>query len=443
MIEIKCLPVIYRGSRHVTRQNMKDLAGAAEQPGRLDADPRWLLVRRIAESRCFQKSARLREFLLYVSEKSLQGHPEEVSEQLIGVRVFGRETGYNPAEDNLVRVSARSLRTKLKEYFDGEGTAEAWLLDIPKGSYVPEFRARKQLIASPASFEPERIWKWLALGFGSLAAILGGWLVWEKTALRASPATAIGEAFLSNNAAIHLVLTDSAQVQLNNLLGHPMTLDQYLDKGTLAREEASLQSPVEKKMLRALGSRQITSWADVRLVDRLRSSDSELANRWKIRHARHMQVRDFKSDNFLILATPSSNPWAGLFENQLNFQTASGWDPNVQGVQRILNQKPQSGEQSEYVQKGNANGMHSTPVRIAVLPNLSGNGRVLLIAGLSMEGTEAGVEYMSDPKNLFEVRRSLGLESLAEAQSWELLLEASSLQGSSKGIRILSSRVRR
>jgi hypothetical protein len=177
-------------------------------------------------------------------------------------------------------------------------------------------------------------------------------------------------------------------------------------------------------------------------VDRLRSFDRDLAQRWKIRHARHMQVRDFKSDNFLILATPSSNPWAGLFESQLNFQSDTGWDAKSQGAQRIRNQKPRAGEPGEYYQRGDSNGTHFTPVRIAALPNLSGSGRVLLIAGLSMEGTEAGVEYLSDPKNLLEARRALGLDSLAGAQSWELLLEASSLQGSSKGVRILSSRVK-
>ncbi len=423
---------------------MKDLAANPGNGAALEADPRRLLVRRIAESRCFQKSARLRDFLLYVAERSLAGTPEDVTEQLIGVRVFGREPGYSPAEDNLVRVSARSLRTKLKEYFEGEGAGEKWLLEIPKGSYLPEFRARETASTLPVDEEKRNPWKWAALGLAAACVLLAGWLVVEKAASPSRlPRTPIGEAFLANDAAIHLVLTDSALVQLNNLLGHTMTLDQYLDKTTLPREEAALATPVEKRLLRALGSRQITSWADVRLVDRLRSLDAEMGRRWKIRHARHMQVRDFKSDNFLILATPSSNPWAGLFESQLNFQAASGWDSNSQGVQRILNQQPRSGEQREYVRQGDANGTHSTPVRIAALPNLSGSGRVLLIAGLSMEGTEAGVEYLSDPKNLMEARRALGLESLADGQKWELLLEASSLQGSSKGIRILSSRVTR
>lgn len=422
---------------------MKDLAPGAIRGASLEADPRWLLVRRIAESRCFQKSARLRDFLLYVAERSLLGSPDEVTEQLIGVRVFGREAGYNPAEDNLVRVSARALRTKLKEYFESEGNQESWILEIPKGSYLPEFREREgQSAASGKASRPDP-WKWTALAFAALAASLAIWIAVDKTSSATHPATPIGEAFQSNDAPVHLVLTDSALVQLNNLLGRTMTLDQYLNRSTLAQEEATLQTPVERKMLRALSSRQITSWADVRLVDRLRSFDSGMARRWKIRHARHMQVRDFKSDNFLILATPSSNPWAALFESQLNFQSTNAWDPKFQGVVRIVNQQPRPGEKREYLQQGDGNGTHSTPVRIGVVPNLSGNGRVMLIAGLSMEGTEAGVEYISDPKHLQEVRRALGVESLAEGQRWELLLEASSLQGSSKGIRILSSRVTR
>lgn len=77
-----------------------------------------MLVERILASTVFEKSARLRDFLWCICDRTLDGHPEEVHEHLIGHRVFNSPINYNPADENVVRVSARQLRTKLLEYFD-------------------------------------------------------------------------------------------------------------------------------------------------------------------------------------------------------------------------------------------------------------------------------------------------------------------------------------
>ena len=63
-------------------------------------EEQYALVQRILASAVFGKSARLREFLEYISDRALAGHHEEVNEQLIGHRVFGRVIDYNPADDN-------------------------------------------------------------------------------------------------------------------------------------------------------------------------------------------------------------------------------------------------------------------------------------------------------------------------------------------------------
>jgi hypothetical protein len=47
-------------------------------------DPRWVLVARVADSPLFQKSSRLREFLFYICERSMQGRQDELREQRIG-----------------------------------------------------------------------------------------------------------------------------------------------------------------------------------------------------------------------------------------------------------------------------------------------------------------------------------------------------------------------
>src|SRR5882724_313591 len=110
-------------------------------------DPRWELVLRIADSRPFEKAPKLREFLLYVCQKSLQDQLGELREPRIGHNVFGRREDYNAGDDNIVRVEARLLRKRLQEYFENEGAQEQLILAIPKGGYAPRFEPRE----SPAA----------------------------------------------------------------------------------------------------------------------------------------------------------------------------------------------------------------------------------------------------------------------------------------------------
>src|SRR5437868_7859608 len=106
------------------------------------ADVHRALLERVASSRTLQRSARLRELLLDIGEHTLAGQPHQLTEQAIGVRIFGRAQSYNPADDNIVRSSVRQLRLKLKEYFENEGANETWVVEIPKGSYCTVFAQR-------------------------------------------------------------------------------------------------------------------------------------------------------------------------------------------------------------------------------------------------------------------------------------------------------------
>ena len=89
-------------------------------PG-LEHDPRWQLAQRIVDSPQFCKSPRLSQFLLYIVAKTLEGRQSEVTEQQIGVHVFGRPHGYRTVDDNIVRSYARQLRKRLTEYFASDG----------------------------------------------------------------------------------------------------------------------------------------------------------------------------------------------------------------------------------------------------------------------------------------------------------------------------------
>jgi len=144
-------------------------------------EERRALLQRVLWSRQIEKSARIRDFLVYVCERALREPSVEIHEQEIGYRVFGRAADYDTTADNIVRVTASQARKKIEQYFASEGVSEPVILEIPKGHYVPIFRERDVASAETASaLEPSgRHWYWRAVvvlaACAPLLAVVAGW----------------------------------------------------------------------------------------------------------------------------------------------------------------------------------------------------------------------------------------------------------------------------
>lgn len=162
-------------------------------------DPRAELARRVITSSTFEKSPKLRSFLQYVCQCALHNEPEAATEQQIGIHVFGRNPGYNPNEDNIVRSQARLLRLKLEHHFANEGKAEPVIITIPKGRYLPAFPKRteegpeqEEIASIPNAVQPAR--KYLMIGLVALAAVVvlaSVWLLSTFFRSKSSPAASI------------------------------------------------------------------------------------------------------------------------------------------------------------------------------------------------------------------------------------------------------------
>jgi hypothetical protein len=110
-----------------------------------DQDAIRVQLRRILAGEGFKRSERICRFLSYVVEQTLQGRGDELKESVLAVKVYDRPPDYNPKIDPIVRNDARRLRAKLSEYYETEGSGDAVIIEIPKGSYLPMFRERKAL----------------------------------------------------------------------------------------------------------------------------------------------------------------------------------------------------------------------------------------------------------------------------------------------------------
>jgi TolB-like protein len=103
----------------------------------LSADDVRRQLDRLLASAVFANAGRMSRFLRFVVAKSLAGEGERLKEYVIGVEVFDRDESYDPRLDSIVRVEAARLRSKLAEYYAGEGRDDAVVLSLPKGGYAP------------------------------------------------------------------------------------------------------------------------------------------------------------------------------------------------------------------------------------------------------------------------------------------------------------------
>src|SRR5262245_35714150 len=78
-------------------------------------------------------------FLRFTVEQTIQGQTDSLKESVLGMEVFDKTTSFDPRTDTIVRVEARRLRSKLKEYYETHGRQDPLLIEFPKGSYVPTF----------------------------------------------------------------------------------------------------------------------------------------------------------------------------------------------------------------------------------------------------------------------------------------------------------------
>jgi hypothetical protein len=112
---------------------------------------------RVLASHEFRTSKRSQEFLKYVVENTLSGHGDMLKERTIGIEVFGRSTSYDPSDDATVRVKAGEVRKRLGLYYSSEGAHNPLRIELPSGTYVPEFRAMPAAERVPAAVPLESI----------------------------------------------------------------------------------------------------------------------------------------------------------------------------------------------------------------------------------------------------------------------------------------------
>lgn len=127
-----------------------------------------LQLQRIVNSDVFSASPKLRKFLQYIVEETLQGNGSRLKQYSIATNAFGLNENFDPDTNPAVRLDAGRLRIALESYYKAEGVEDTIRISVPKGRYIPIFErvASKPQLASSKNveslgrtgiFEPNRL----------------------------------------------------------------------------------------------------------------------------------------------------------------------------------------------------------------------------------------------------------------------------------------------
>lgn len=387
-------------------------------------DPRWELVQKIASSQLLKSSSRLREFLLYVGECAVRDAPEEATEQQIGIHVFGRAPGYNSSEDSIVRTHARLLRQKLTEYFAGEGAAEGIIVEIPKGHYLPIFRPAASKPTASSLQEATRTldadqspsfnsantaskiqagpWRVIALGLIALTLLF---LAALQIRRKGEPPTPIAQTNSAMEALWRPFLSGAPPLVIySNALfdGSSKTGLRYAHPTT---DPGAASSYIDT----------YTGIGEVAAVYRLTSMFDADQAQFVLKRSLLVTWDEASIKNLIFIGSSAENPSLRVLPDTSDFTIVA--DDSFAG---FVNHHPKAGEP----------GMYSRPEHpltrdyavLALLPGMQPGKKILICSGLTTFGTQAAVDFATNPEDVDELFRAAGF-TRGTIHPFEALLE--------------------
>jgi hypothetical protein len=414
------------------------------------SDPRWALVQRVADSSYFCKAPKLRAFLLYACENALLGRLENVREQLIGNKVFGRPAEYSLVEDNIVRVEARELRKRLEAFFTAEGRDEPVVIEIPKGGYIPVFKPREpaaSAVPEPNGHEPVTRtgpWslapRWLLALFGAVLLLTTGAAVWfalgnsrlqQQTSETPAGAALADYSFypdlLGNLGAVPerqaLLVLSNPRLSIFYGADSLAPLKQTPGRTVLAPKELKntfgfALRPNDRELpfhFLTMSRGEYTGVGEATAAFELGRLMQVLRRPVRLTQQRFVNWDHLQKQDLIILGGPQSNDWTYQADSKSEFNFLPGFIENV---------RPQPGEQKRYPGSSDPGPEVADYGVIRMLTSHYGF-RMLLLAGRSSAGTAGVAQFFSDPAKMRPVYSLIRAAAPAKAfpTNWEMLLK--------------------
>ncbi len=407
----------------------------------IEVEQKHLLIQRILSSDLFQKSPRLRDFLLYTADCTLDHRLDDVREQVIAERVFGRRPEFQGAQDSIVRAEARNLRRRLDTYFATEGKDEPLVAVMPKGGYALVFETRSiELEAETLSPTPinavvapqvtpaepttlrvsqTTLYRNLCFALACVTALaLAFALHWHSAdaALRkqlaiVKPVLPFSALFSAGQDSL-IVTSDTGLLQISSLAHRHISLDDYM-----ARSYPDVPNVQPPSLIRDWNIWDFTDGREMAIAGLIIRGNAQYAQHIALRSGHEVKLQDFKDKSIVLIGSPISNPWAQLYEDKLNFR--SDLEPDGRIVFR--NKLPAPGESSRFPSDDDVR-HNRTYARLVLLPKNSNASSTLLIAGTTAQSTAIAGEFVADKLRFDPTLRSIGVDPDGPPRFFEILI---------------------
>jgi hypothetical protein len=326
----------------------------------------------LLEHPAFAGSRRRQAFLRYVVEETLAGRGAAIKETTIAVDVFGRSSDFDAQSASIVRVTGGEVRKRLAQAY-ASGLKSGVRIELPVGSYQPEFEFLPPAGEAAPFPARSRRWWWLAAAAGALALLVVPLARWDGLAGGPPPLDLLWAPFLDKNQPVLIslqapaVLTVSPRSKLLPLRPDAMIPASEIEMmaGVYVGTGSALGAALFAEQLALRGQRFVVKFgADVSFAD-LKNSPAILigASRWTQELTRPLRFR-MTSDKEYSRVLDSGQP-------------DRAWSVRRTGNTLLLTEG------------------YSLVTRL--MPPETGFP-LLLIAGMDARNTQAAVEFLSRPK---------------------------------------------
>jgi len=387
-------------------------------------------VERLVASHALHGSESLCKLLRYFAKQAVEHPGIPVKEYQIATEVFARQADFDPQLDSMVRVQVGRLRSKLSEYYSGEGANDATIVEVPKGSYAVVIHDRTTFPSNNGHVDLSqnghqevmlpRNWV-IACVTLSVALVAAAALAIYFYSVRRADASA-PEQSLQAAAPFRIfwkgVLTGPEEpwVIFSNaqFVGAPTFGMRYYDA---------------KKDGKAQILDHYTGVGEVLAVHNLDLVFAALHRSLRVKRGSLFSLDDAKNNDLIFIGSPGENLTLLEIPSTKEFSFQRIQDGSRAGKMEIINAYPRQGEAPKYVASPSDVPMNEDYALVALVKGINPEHSELILAGTTTIGTQAAVEFVTRENYLATLLQELGVSESSQVKPFEAVIRVRVAKG--------------